>query len=306
MELSIVTTLYRSAAYLEEFHARASAEARRLTDRYEIVLVNDGCPEESLAAALRLQAADPHVVVVDLSRNFGHHRAIMAGLAQTVGKRVFLIDCDLEEPPELLGTFAARFAQGDCDVVYGIQEARKGGWFERATGSMFYALFNWLTNLDMPKNILTGRLMSRRYVDALLRHEERELFLAGLWHIIGFEQVPMAVTKVSKGASTYTLRKKVALFVNSVTSFSDKPLIYIFYVGSLISLASAASAVYVVYRKLVHDDTLTGWTSIIVSIWFLGGLVILFLGVIGIYLSKVFVETKRRPTLVRHVYRSAR
>lgn len=306
MKLSIVTTLYRSAPYLDEFHTRVSAEATRLTDSYEIILVNDGCPEGSLATALCLQATDPHVVVVDLSRNFGHHKAIMAGLGQAAGEHVFLIDCDLEEPPESLGNFAARFGQDDCDVVYGVQPSRKGGWFERSTGGMFYSLFNFLTGLDMPKNILTSRLMSRRYVDALLRHEERELFLAGLWHIVGFQQVPSLVVKASKGESTYTFRKKVSLLVNSVTSFSDRPLIYIFYVGSLISLGSAASAVYLIYRRLVHDDILTGWTSLMISVWFLGGLVIAFLGIIGIYLSKVFVETKRRPTLVRQVYRSTR
>lgn len=306
MQLSIVSTLYRSASHLEEFHARISAEARRLTDDFEIILVNDGCPGDSLAVALRLQATDPHVVVVDLSRNFGHHRAMMTGLAQATGEQIFLIDCDLEEPPESLGVFARRFARGDCDVVYGVQERRKGGWFERISGSMFYTLFNRLTGLDMPKNILTSRLMSRRYVDALVRHEERELFLAGLWHIVGFDQVPITVVKTSISETTYTFRKKVALLVNSVTSFSDKPLIYIFYIGLLISMTAAMAAIYLVYRRLVHDDTLIGWTSVMVSIWLLGGLVILFVGVIGIYLSKVFIETKRRPILVRHVYRSER
>ena len=304
MKLSIVATLYRSSPYLDEFHARVSAEARRLCTDYEIILVNDGCPANSLACALRLQALDPKVVVVDLSRNFGHHRAIMVGLAQAQGEQIFLIDCDLEEPPECLSSFAARFAQGDCDVVFGVQEKRKGGWFERITGGLFYAAFDWLTQLDMPKNILTVRLMSRRYVDALLGHEERELFLAGLYHITGFDQVALSVEKASKGASTYTLRKKVALFVNSITAFSDKPLIHIFYVGTFISFAAAIAALYLVYRRVVHDDSLTGWTSLIVSVWLLGGLIILFLGVIGIYLSKVFVETKRRPTLIRQIHRS--
>lgn len=304
MKLSIVTTLYRSAPYLEAFHARISEAARKLGPDYEIVLVNDGCPAGSLALALRLQAADPHLVVVDLSRNFGHHRAIMAGLAEARGEQVFLIDCDLEEAPENLLNFAERLAQGDCDVVFGVQEKRKGGWFERLSGRFFYAAFDWLTRLDMPRNILTLRLMSRRYVDALLRHEERELFLAGLYHITGFVQVAQVVEKASKGASTYTLRKKIALFVNSVTSFSDKPLIYIFYVGTLISFSAALAALYLVYRRVVHDDSLIGWTSLIVSVWLLGGLIILFLGVIGIYLSKVFVETKRRPTLIRQIHRS--
>ena len=146
--------------------------------------------------------------------------------------------------------------------------------------------------------------MSRRYVDALLRHEERELFLAGLFHITGFEQVGVPVGKGAKGASTYTLRRKVALFVNSITAFSDRPLIHIFYVGTLISAGATLAAAYLVYRRLVHDDSLVGWTSLMVTVWLLGGLIILFLGVIGIYLSKVFVETKRRPTLIRQIHRS--
>jgi putative glycosyltransferase len=304
MKISVVSTLYRSAPHLEEFHARVSASVKALTDDYEIILVNDGCPTGSLELALRIQAGDGRLTIVDLSRNFGHHHAILAGLAQAVGEQVFLIDCDLEEAPEVLSQFEARMAQGDCDVVYGVQEKRKGGWFERLTGWFFYAAFNWLSRLNMPSNIMTVRLMSQRYVKALLQYGERELFLAGLFHITGFNQVAFPVKKTSRRESTYTLRKKIALFVNSITSFSDKPLVYIFYVGTAISLAATAAAVYLAYRRIVHDDSLTGWTSLIVSFWLLGGLIILFLGVIGIYLSKVFVETKRRPTLIRGVYRS--
>ena len=127
--------MFRSAPYLLEFHRRVSSEAAKLTGDYEILFVNDGSPDESLAIALSLREADPHVKVVDLSRNFGHHKAMMTGLRHARGKRVFLIDCDLEEEPELLGRFDAVLAANpQADVVYGVQSARKGAWFERITG----------------------------------------------------------------------------------------------------------------------------------------------------------------------------
>ena len=181
MKLSIVTTLYRSAPYLAEFHQRAASVARDLVaDDYEIVLVNDGSPDESLALAVELTQADPHVTVIDLSRNFGHHKAMMTGLAHAQGELVFLIDSDLEEEPEWLLYFAKQMTQDECDVVYGVQEQRKGGWVERWSGHWFYVLFNALTGLQLPRSVVTARLMTRRYVNALLRHGERELLIRPL------------------------------------------------------------------------------------------------------------------------------
>src|SRR5690606_17924878 len=189
--LSVVATLYNSAAHLAEFHRRASATAQDLAgEDYEIVLVNDGSPDASGALAQDLVRTDPRTVLVDLSRNFGHHKAMMTGLAQACGDRVFLIDSDLEEEPEWLGPFAATMAKTGADVVFGVQERRKGGFFERWSGDLFYRLFHLLTGIDIPRNMVTARLMSRRYVNALIRHEEREVFMAGLWHITGFDQTP--------------------------------------------------------------------------------------------------------------------
>jgi putative glycosyltransferase len=145
--------------------------------------------------------------------------------------------------------------------------------------------------------------MTRRYVDALLRHDERELDIGGLWYITGFEQRPQTVHKQSSSATTYTIRRKLALFVNSVTSFSNAPLVYIFYTGLAISLLAGCYAVFAVIQWLSLAEPVSGWTSVIVSIWLLGGWIILFIGIIGIYLSKVFLEVKRRPyTIVRQVY----
>jgi putative glycosyltransferase len=304
MKLSIVATLYQSAPYIEEFHARCCAVASSLAGNdYEIVLVNDGSPDDSLARAVRLTERDERVVVVDLSRNFGHHKAMMTGLAHARGERLFLIDSDLEEDPEYLGSFARQMDEQGCDVVYGVQEQRKGGWFERWSGQWFYRSFKLLTGVALPENVLTARLMTRRYVDALLLHEEREVFLAGLWHITGFDQRPQTVRKHSSSASTYTLRRKMSIMVNSVTSFSNAPLVSIFYIGLAISLIAFAYIVYLVVHWTFFAKPLSGWTSVMASIWLLGGMVISFIGVVGIYLSKIFLETKQRPyTIVRKVY----
>jgi len=304
MKLSIVATLYQSAPYINEFYERASAAARQLVgEDFEIVFVNDGSPDNSLDLAIKLTEMDTHVVVVDLSRNFGHHKAMMTGLAHTKGQRVFLIDSDLEEEPELLSSFTVQMNQEACDVVYGVQERRKGGWFERWSGQWFYRFFNALTGFALPENLVTVRLMTKRYVDALLLHQEREVFMAGLWYITGFAQCAQTIKKHNTSETTYTFRKKVSVVVNSVTSFSNAPLVSIFYIGVSISMLALSYIAYLIIHWLFLAKPLSGWTSIMASIWLLGGMVISFIGVIGIYISKVFSETKQRPyTVVRQVY----
>jgi len=304
MKLSIVTTLYQSAPYIAEFHRRASEVARQLTGKdYEIILVNDGSPDNSLEIAIQLTEQDNHVIVVDLSRNFGHHKAMMAGLAQTKGQKVFLLDSDLEEEPEWLIGFTEQISRDKCDAVYGVQQQRKGNLFERWSGQWFYIIFNALTGLSLPENIVTTRLMTRRYVDALLRHQEREVFIAGLWHITGFKQTSQIVKKHSTSKSTYTLSKKIAVLVNSVTSFSNTPLIGIFYIGISVLFFASIYTACLLTRWFFFAKPLSGWTSLMASIWLLGGMVISFIGIVGIYLSKIFSETKQRPyTIVRHVY----
>lgn len=307
MKLSIVATLYRSAKFIEQFHQRASHAAQQLVgDDYEIVLVNDGSPDSSLDLAVQLSEIDPHVAVVDLSRNFGHHKAMMTGLRHARGERVFLIDSDLEEDPEWLLSFSEQMERERVDVVYGVQQQRKGKTFERWTGQVFYKLFRVLSGLDMPDNIVVARLMSRRYVDALLQHEERELFMAGLWVITGFEQRGQTIVKRSRDETTYTLGKKLAQLVNSITAFSSAPLVAIFGVGCAIFLLSALYTCFLIVNWLFLATPPGGYTSLMASIWLLGGLIIAFVGVVGIYLAKIYTEVKQRPyVIVRHVYRNS-
>ena len=306
MDLSIVTTLYYSASYLEEFYARVCAAAQGVTANFEIVLVNDGSPDDSLQTAISLHRKDQRVRVIDLSRNFGHHKAMMTGLTHACGELVFLIDCDLEEEPELLETFYRKLKATEADVVFGVQQKRKGRLFERITGAIFFKLFNVLSTHPIPQNLITARLMTRKYVKALVQHRERETMIAGLWTLTGFDQVSLPVKKHLKTSSTYDLRRKVSHLVNAITSFSSKPLVLIFYLGCVILFLSSISALVLIIRKLFFGELLLGWPSLIVSIWLLGGLTIFCLGVIGIYLSKIFIEVKQRPyAIVKDVYPDA-
>ena len=305
MRLSIVATLYCSAAYINEFCRRAAAVARQLVgEDFEIVLVNDGSPDNSLDVAVALSAVDAHVVVVDLSRNFGHHKAMMTGLASASGERVLLIDSDLEEEPEWLLPFTRQLEAERCDVVYGVQAKRKGGRFEQLSGYLFYRAFRVLTGIAQPDNIVTARLMTRRYVDALLAHREREINIGGLWIVTGFKQGQQQVVKLAASPTTYSVSRKIGHLVNAVTSFSSLPLVFTFYAGLTISLSALAYIVYLVFRYWFIATPPSGYTSIIASIWLFSGLIIFFLGIQGVYLAKVFSEVKQRPyTIVRHIYR---
>ena len=305
MRLSVVTTLYKSEGTVAEFVARAGAAAGALTPDYEIVMVDDGSPDRALELAIALAQKDPRLKVVELSRNFGHHKALMTGLAHARGDFCFLIDSDLEEPPELLAQFWQRLQGESRDVIYGYQERRAGGLVKRATGRLAYKIFDLLLAARIPTNHLTVRLMRRAYVDALLLHGETQLVIGGIWAITGFRQSGLAVDKLDKGTTTYSVWRRWKIMLDSVTNFSAAPLIAIFYVGLAISFAAGLFAASLLLRWAFGGVGVAGWLSVMVSVWFIGGLGIFFIGIIGMYLSKIFVETKNRPlTIVRAVHQS--
>jgi putative glycosyltransferase len=305
MKLSIVTTLYRSAAGIEEFYRRAIKAAEQVAGEVELVMVNDGSPDNSLDLALELHRRDPRVIVVDLSRNFGHHKALMTGLAHATGDLVFMIDSDLEEQPEDLALFHARMAAEDCDVVYGVQKARRGFVFERMTGGLFFAILDMLGDRPVPRNLVTSRLMRRDYVNALIRHRDREFVISDLWQVTGFRQVAMTVSKLSLSPSTYSLQRRIEMAIRHITTTSTRLLYLVLYTGFLIFGLSIALILYYLARYFTSGIGVGGFTSIIISIWFLGGLITLILGILGIYMAGIMAETKRRPyTVIRRVYRS--
>ena len=306
-QLSIVTTLYRSERFLDTFVAQCeTAMAEIACENYEIVFVNDGSPDNSLAKVLQLKQSYSHIVAVDLSRNFGHHYAIMAGLNCASGDSVFLIDCDLEVPPTQIPVFYAKFLSEQCDVVYGVQETRKGSFIERTVGGLFYSFFNNLTDTQIPENLLTERLMSRRYVNELIKLGDKNIFMAGMMQWVGFKQIPITIKKGQReGKSTYTLGKRIALSMQAITSFSSYPLIVLFKFGFLISAISVITGLYFLIYKLVKPEiVLSGFTFLIVALLFSVGVIISSLGILGIYIDKLFNQTKNRPTfIVKDIYK---
>lgn len=306
MKLSVVATLYHSAPYIPEFYRRVCAAATQIVgEDFEIVLVNDGSPDNSLTMAIELCRQDPRVTVLDLSRNFGHHKAMMTGLSYARGEQVFLLDSDLEEEPEWLVMFHELLTKHQVDVLFGVQTQRRGGLIERLTGQIFYSIFRLFTGVSQPNNIVTARLMTRRYVDALLLHREREINIGGLWMITGFAQLQCPVAKHDTSPTTYNLIRKFEHLVNAVTSFSNTPLVLIFYLGLVILIVTLCYSTLIVYRYVFVSQPPDGYTSLILSLWLLAGLVIFSIGVLGIYLAKIFSEVKQRPyTIIRDVYTS--
>lgn len=303
MMLSVVATLYKTEEYIEEFFLRIVKIIDKLNiSDYEIIFVDDGSPDNSLERAIFL-TKDSHVKVIELSRNFGHHKAMMTGLQNAKGDLVFLIDSDLEEEPELLESFYQELKAKKCDVVYGIQGERKGNFFERISGPLYYKIFNFFSGINIPQNIITARLMKKNYVDALVSFKERELNCAGVWSLTGFDQRPYIVKKGSHSPTTYSLSKKISIMVSAITNFSSRPLFLICFFGGFVSVFSVFYVVYLLIHKIFLNKIPDGWTSLMASIWLIGGLIIFFIGIVGIYISKIFTEVKQRPyTIIKKIY----
>jgi len=307
-QYSIVSTMYRSREFLPDFLAQCQ-QALAMLDctNYEIVLVNDGSPDDSLAYALEQRETTAELVVVDLSRNFGHLAAMQAGLQASRGQLVFLIDSDLEVSPLVLPAFHEKLKESRVDMVFGYQEARKGGWLEQWSGGLFYKGFNFLSDIKIPENIATERVMTRRFVQALLQMGDRNLFLGGMLTWTGFEQIGIPLAKtLRKGPSTYTLARRLSLMVNAVSSFSSRPLLLLFNAGVGITLLSLTYLAYLLMRKLFFDDALLGFTSLMAFTALSLGISTTGLGVIGVYLGKVFNQVQNRPNyIVRAIHRRA-
>ncbi len=304
MKLSIVSTLYQSEPYLAEFYQRVSAVSSKITDDYEFILVNDGSPDKVLTKALQLQKTDPRLTIIDLSRNFGHHEAGMVGLEHSHGDYVFILDSDLEEKPELLEQFWKLLtSESEIDVVYGVQKTRKGSWLERYPGYIFYRTFNQLSETPIPENLLTIRLMKRQFVDAVIQYPEKNLFVAGIMSHAGFNQQAVPIQKLSKKQSSYTFIKKIKLFLTCITSFSSRPLEYMFIVGFFILGFSSLASMVTLFSVFFSIQTLSNSTLIILSASFICGTIISCTGILGLYLGKIYDEVKQRPrAIIKTIY----
>ena len=196
-------------------------------------------------------------------------------------------------------------ANDSVDMIFGIQKKKEGSFFKRIASSSFYKIFNFFSFVEIPENELVSRLMSRKYVDALMRYKENELFIPGIWADVGFKRKFVPCEKTFDGFSSYSLAKRASMATDAITSFSTKPLVYIFYLGVGISLISSIVVLYLLITKLFFNAVLSGWTSVIASIYLIGGIIIFSIGVIGIYLSRIFSEVKGRPnSIIKQIYSS--
>lgn len=307
MKLSVVTTLYRSRRFLPTFFEQITSEIRKLeiTD-YEIVVVNDGSPDDSLEYCIEARQSNEKIRIVDLSRNFGHHYALQAGLSFASGDYVYIVDNDLETPASFLATCYDEIKKDlTLDLVYGVQEKRKGHFVEKFGGSTFWSTFNYLSDTKVPANILTESLMTRKFVNEFLRLNDANLFFAGMQHWVGLEKRGLECKKGQrKGLSTYTFSKRVALMIQALTTFSGKPLELLFYFGLTITLVSVLYLIFIIFQKIVLGDAISiGWTSMVAINVLSLGLISTFLGIIGLYVYRIYRQVQGRPNhIIKKIY----
>ncbi len=295
--LSVVAPCYNEQDSLGELHQRVSVASRDVVGNdYEFVLVNDGSRDETWSMLVALSRDDPHVVAVNLSRNHGHQLALSAGLSVCRGERILVIDADLQDPPELLGAMMEKMDEG-CDVVYGQRTTREGETrFKRFAATVFYRLLQRLVDIDIALDTGDFRLMSRRALDILLAMPAQFRFIRGMVSWIGFRQEPLPYHRAARfaGETKYPLPKMILFALDAITGFSIRPLRVASYLGAVTEGCGLVALVYVLWRWAV-DDVVQGWTSLMVVVLLMGGAQIFLLGVMGEYLGRMYIESKRRP-----------
>lgn len=305
--VSVVAPCYNEQEVLPEFYRRVSATCAKLNQSYEIVLVDDGSKDKTWAILRELAEGDSHVVAVNLARNHGHQLALSAGLSICSGDRIFILDADLQDPPELLPEMIAVMDQG-VDVVYGQRRTRYGDALpKRIACSIFYRAMQQLSDHPIPLDAGDFRLISRRTLDVLISMPERHRFLRGMISWIGFRQEPFLYDRDSRfaGVTKYPLRKLIDLAVNGVTAFSTKPLRLAVHFGLLSIIFAVLLFIYSIVGWLFYPSAPQGWASLMGAVSILGGIQLLVLGVIGEYLGRTYEQSKGRPLfIVDRVYRS--
>jgi dolichol-phosphate mannosyltransferase len=301
--VSLVVPVYCEEEVLDEFYRRAKAALVALPAGYghELVFVNDGSTDRSLAILRGLAERDPCVRILDLSRNFGHQKAITAGIDHAAGDAVVVIDADLQDPPEVVRAMVQAWAEGS-KVVYGVRRSRLGeSAFKRVTASLFYRLIAQLADVRLAGDSGDFRLLDRAVVDVLKGMREDSRYVRGLVSWVGFSQRALPYEREARyaGSTKYPLRKMLRFATDAITSFSERPLRIATGIGMLITIGALALAAWVVVGKLLAPErSVQGWTSVIVAVLFLGGVQLLSIGVLGEYIGRVYRETKDRPLYV--------
>lgn len=307
MFLSVVAPCFNEAAGLPMFHKRVATACTEVLGHaapgslpWELVLVNDGSHDATFEVMQHLVQRDPHVVAVNLARNYGHQIALTAGLQQCRGERVLVIDADLQDPPELLGPMLQTMEETGADVIYGQRRSRAGETrFKTATAALFYRLLRRLVDIDIPLDTGDFRLMSRRTLDVLNLMPEQHRFIRGLVAWTGLRQVPFPYDRDARyaGDTGYSLRRMVRFALDAVTSFSIVPLRLASVAGLTLGAVGLSGLLYTI-GSWAFGSVVQGWTSVATLVLLIGGVQLMVLGVFGEYLGRLYLEAKRRPLFV--------
>lgn len=296
--LSVVVPCYNEDAALGEMHARLTTVLQKLAPlNSEVIYVDDGSTDETPQILRDLQAVDSNVRVLSLSRNFGHQIAVTAGMAHAAGDAVVVMDADLQDPPEVIPEMIARWRDG-YDMVYGARTERAGETsFKRGTAKAFYRLMNRLSDIKIPIDVGDFRLLDRKVVKALLAMPERDRFLRGMVSWVGFRQIAVLYTRAPRvaGKSKYPLLKMIRFATDGLLSFSLMPLRLATWTGFLAIALAIAGIIYAVLLRMFTNDWVRGWASIFVAVLFMAGVQLIFLGIIGEYIGRIYGEVKQRP-----------
>jgi glycosyltransferase involved in cell wall biosynthesis len=297
LSLSLVVPVYNEEEVLEAFHERVSAVLAALPCAAEIVFVNDGSRDGSLALLRTLRERDARIAVVDLSRNFGKEIAMSAGLDFATGDAVVVLDADLQDPPELIPDMLAAWQDGHDVVLMRRRSRAEESFVKRATARAFYRTIDRLGAIDIPENIGDFRLLSRRAVDAMRRLPERSRFMKGLFAWIGYPSTVIDYDRPGRHAGTtkWNYWRLWNFALEGITSFSALPLKLASYVGVVTALVAFVYGAYVIAKTLLYGDPVRGYPTLVVLVLFLGGIQLMALGIIGEYLARMFVEVKQRP-----------
>jgi dolichol-phosphate mannosyltransferase len=299
-EISVIIPVYNEVENIEHLFNRLVPVVESISDNYEIIFVNDGSTDSSLDKIISCAEKNPKVFYINLSRNFGHQIALSAGLNHSNAQCAVILDSDLQDPPELIPELYSKFKEGN-DVVYAKRHKRKGESFIKIiTAKLYYRLLRQLVSFDIPLDAGDFRLLSRRVVLEINKMPERNKFLRGQIAWLGFKQTHVLYERESRkgGKSSYSYAKMFRLAFDGITGFSDKPLLLVSRLGFLISFFSFLIILYAIFSHFILKETITGWTSLIISAAFIGGIQLLSIGVIGQYISRINTNVKNRPLYI--------
>lgn len=300
-EISIIIPCYNEEGNVHVLYEKLSSILKSCgVSTYEILFVNDGSSDDSLMKIKELTAKDGAVKFIHFSRNFGHQNALRAGLDFAKGDAVISLDADLQHPPELIPALISHWKAGNKVVFTKRKDTKDFTFFKRLTSKMFYRLVNYLSETKLEEGTADFRLLDRAVVEALKNFKEDNLFYRGIIPGLGFKQFGIEYNPHERfsGQTKYTFSKMVRFALTGITSSSAKPLYFSIYLGAFLAICSFFYAMYAIYVSIFTTEAVAGWTSTIASILFIGGIQLMMLGIVGIYLGKLFSESKKRPNYI--------